>query len=71
MKVNSLTVVSTGKARASIQRHFIKCDTQGTISRMAEPQHDPSKMPDAEQEDLPYRSLSLCDYEWDDNQIEK
>ena len=29
-----------------------------------------AKMPDAEQ-DSPNRSLSLCDYKWDDNQVDK
>jgi len=65
MKVNSLTVVSTGKARAPPFKETRDApsfkytrDTQGAISRMAEPQHDPVKMPNAEQEDSPYRFLS-------------
>ena len=65
MKVNSLTVVSTGKARVPTFTETRDAplfkqtrDTQGAISRMAEPQLDPSKAPDAEQEDSSYWSLS-------------
>ena len=52
MKVNSLTVVSTGKARAppfnetrDAPSFKYTRDTQGAISRMAEPQHDLVKCP--------------------------
>ena len=56
-------MVSTWKARMppfkqTRNTHPLTHDMQGAFSRIPEPQHVSSKMPDAEQEDSPYQSHS-------------